>query len=135
MSSQEETFDGAAKKTNYNIANEIWTSNNGSILSISVTPKSIYVNVTEHALDASIIIPSTLSVGDVFVAPADNSSGYTGLASSQISQVLNDEITSSKLDFFKKSLRIKVNLANYDCITGLLNKLKVAQIQFLTPTQ
>ena len=35
----------------------------------------------------------------------------------------------------KKSLRIKVNLANYDCITGLLNKLKVAQIQFLTPTQ
>jgi hypothetical protein len=99
------------------------------------TPKSIYVNVTEHALDASIIIPSTLSVADVFVAPADNSTGYTGLASSQITQVLNDEITSSKLDVFKKSLRIKVNLANYDCITGLLNKLKVAQIQFLTPMQ
>jgi len=132
---QQGTLDSYAKKSNYTIADEIWTSNNGSPLSISVTPKSIYVNVTEHALDASIIIPSTLSVADVFVAPADNSTGYTGLASSQITQVLNDEITSSKLDVFKKSIRIKVKLANYDCVTGLLNKLKVAQIQFLTPTQ
>jgi hypothetical protein len=97
---QQGTLDSYAKKSNYTIADEIWTSNNGSPLSISVTPKSIYVNVTEHALDASIIIPSTLSVADVFVAPADNSTGYTGLASSQITQVLNDEITSSKLDVF-----------------------------------
>jgi hypothetical protein len=133
---QQGTLDSYAKKSNYTIADEIWTSNNGSILSISVTPKSVYVNVTEHALDTyGIIIPSTLSVADVFVASADNSTGYTGLASSQITQVLNDEITRSKLDVFKKSIRIKVNLANYDCITGLLNKLKVAQIQFLTPTQ
>jgi len=120
-----------------NAYNTIWRYNEEAILSIEIVqPQSLYIVVPEAALKKGVNIPLGFYVSQVFIAPADNSVGFTRRASSIITGVLNEEIKNYlKSNSSAKLIPISTDLAIYDPITGLHEKLKVANIQLISETK
>lgn len=105
--------------------------NDRSILSIvPVPPKSIYVTVTEDALLKGFIIPRYLVVKNVFIASADNITGYIRQVSSLASYDINEQITKLALESTVILIKITCDLSKYDFLTDLHDNMKVASIQF-----
>ena len=116
---------------NDKVIEKLWYSNDRSILSIvPVPPKSVYVTVTEDALLKGFIIPRNLVVKNVFIASADNITGYTRQGSSLASYDINEQITKLALESTAFLIKITCDLSKYDFLTDLHDKMKVANIQF-----
>jgi len=117
--------------SNDKIIETLWYSNDRSILSIvPVPPKSIYVTVTEDALIKGFIIPRNLVVKNVFIASADNITGYIRQVSSLASYDINEQIKKLGLENTASLIKITCDLSKYDFLTDLHDKMKVANIQF-----
>jgi hypothetical protein len=117
--------------SNDKVIEKLWYSNDRSILSIvPLPPKSIYVTVTEDALLKGFIIPRNLVVKSVFIASADNTTGYIRQVSSLASYDINEQITKLGLESTAILIKITCDLSKYDFLTDLHDKMKVANIQF-----